>query len=125
VVSPCDDWPSRPDDRPRGTWGTRDAFDDVFAPDAYGVQLLGPGYAGRVGHSASWRRERAGAAGLILEHTDSAAWFGAPFLELGSIGRPEEWRQPPVLVQARAELAPILYTPGALSRAGYVEDESL
>jgi hypothetical protein len=30
---------------------------------------------------------------------------------------------PPVLAQARADLAPILYEPGVLTRAGYVDDE--
>jgi hypothetical protein len=42
-----DDWPRRPNDQPRGTGGAWVAFEDPYAPDAFGVQLLGPGYRGR------------------------------------------------------------------------------
>jgi hypothetical protein len=37
------DWPTRPAYQPRGDGFTGEAFDDVYAPDAFGVQLLGPG----------------------------------------------------------------------------------
>jgi hypothetical protein len=118
------DWPDRPNSQPRGTAFTPQSYDDLFAPDAFGVQLLGPGYAGRVPENPSWRREQVGGA-VLLHHVDPAAWFDAPFVPLGQMVPPTDRAVPEVLGRARAELAPILYAPGALSRAGYVEDESL
>jgi hypothetical protein len=37
------DWPRRDDDAPQGTAGTPWAFEDLYAPDAFALQLLGPG----------------------------------------------------------------------------------
>ena len=90
-----------------------EAFEDAYAPDAFGVQLLGPGYAGRVPDSPAWRQQRVGSASVLLEHIDLPAWFEAPFVPCGSTNG--ELTEPPaVLAQARAELAPILYTPAVL-----------
>jgi hypothetical protein len=119
-----DDWPDRPDPQPRGIGFTRQAFDDVFAPDAFGVQLLGPGYAGRVPESRVWQQEQVGGS-VLLEHVDLAAWFDAPALPFGQMVAPSDRPVPDLLGTARVELAPILYTPGALSRAGYVEEDQL
>jgi hypothetical protein len=113
------DWPSRPADRPHGIHFTEHAFDDVFAPDAFGLQLLGPGYADRLACGPMWRAESVGATSVLLQHVDPGAWFAAPFAPFGDRDVPV----PPVLDQARADLAPILYEPGALTRGGYVDDE--
>ena len=114
------DWPRRPEFEPRGIGFAREAFEDVYAPDAFGVQLLGPGYAGRVPDVPAWRAEPVGEASTLLEHADLPAWFEAPFVPFRQrIADPEP---PPVLVRARVELAPILYTPGVLRRDGYAED---
>jgi hypothetical protein len=122
--APIDDWPERPDAQPRGIGFTREAFDDLFAPDAFDVQLLGPGYTGRVPASPSWRHQQTGGA-VLLEHVDPAAWFDAPFVPFGRMLPRPERHVPEVLDRARTELAPILYTRGALKRAGHVEEETL
>jgi hypothetical protein len=114
------DWPKRPNPRPRGGGWTSEAFEDVFAPDAFAVQLLGAGYAGRVRDSPSYRQEPVGERATLLEHLDLPAWFDAPFVPYGRRHDPDE-PLPPVLAKARAELEPILYSPGALSRAGYAD----
>jgi hypothetical protein len=115
------DWPQRPDREPSGIGFTPQAFEDVFAPDAFAVQLLGPGYAGRVPDAPAWRQQRAATAAVLLEHRDLPAWFDAPLVPF----RDRTWErthpQPPaVLAGARAALAPILYAPGVLS----VNDET-
>jgi hypothetical protein len=119
------DWPQRADHQPRGIGFSPQAFEDVYAPDAFGVQLLGPGYAGRVPDSASWREERMSAT-VLLEHVDLPAWFDAPLVPFRQRARNVEQARPPaVLAKAREELAPILYSPGVLSRIGYVGEEEL
>ena len=116
------DWPRRPNDQPRGPGGTPEAFEDVYAPDAFGVQLLGPGYAGRAPKSAAWRQQPAGSAAVLLEHVDLAAWFDAPFVPFWTA---EQAPPPTILARARMELAPILYSPGVLSRNGYAAENEL
>jgi hypothetical protein len=114
------DWPHRAGSQPRGAGFTRQAFEDLYAPDAFGVQLLGPGYAGRLPESANWREERVGSASVLLEHVDLSEWFDAPFVPRGQLLAPADQPEPPaVLAQARIELAPILHSPGVLARAGY------
>lgn len=113
------DWPHREDHQPGGGF-TREAFDDLYAPDAFAVQLLGPGYAGRVPESARWRREPAGTASVLLEHVDPPAWFDAPFIPFREPPRSAHPMRPaPVLAEARVELAPLLYAPGVLASLGY------
>ena len=114
------DWPRRPDFEPRGIGFARQAFEDVYAPDAFGVQLLGPGYAGRVPEVPAWRAEPVGDESTLLVHSDPPAWFDEPFVPFRQRTAPPE--TPDVLTQARVELAPILYTPGVLRRGGYAED---
>jgi len=107
------DWPPRMYDNGRRAHDLHAApFEDTHAPDAFGVQLLGPGYAGRVPRTASWRAQPVGTASTLLEHVDLAAWFDAPFVPYGNAERlAMQTEPPPLLVQARKELAPILYTP--------------
>jgi hypothetical protein len=114
------DWPTRPDHQPRGIGFAPQAFDDVFAPDAFGVQLLGPGYEGRVPDVPAWRRERVGEASILLGHADLPAWFDEPFAPFRH--RAPHVEPPAVLARARVELAPILYSPGVLRRSGYADD---
>jgi hypothetical protein len=120
------DWPYRADHQPRGAGFTHQAFDDVYAPDAFALQLLGPGYAGRLPDSEAWLAEPAGSAAALLEHVDQAAWFGAPFIPFGQRPRhPDQAPVPAVLAEAREALAPILYSPGVLDRAGWTDAEGL
>jgi hypothetical protein len=114
------DWPPRAGAEPRGAGFTANSFEDLHAPDAFGVQLLGPGYAGRLPEGTAWRAEPAGGASVLLEHVDLPEWFEAPFVPFGRLPAPGDQRQPPsVLARARVELAPILYSPGVLTGAGY------
>jgi hypothetical protein len=114
------DWPPRPGAEPRGIGFTSEAFEDLYAPDAFGVQLLGPGYAGRLPGSAAWRSEPAGRVSALFEHVDLPEWFDAPFVPFGQRLAPADQPEPPaVLAQARVELAQVLHTPGVLAGAGY------
>jgi hypothetical protein len=120
------DWPYRADHQPGGAGFTHQAFDDVYAPDAFGVQLLGPGYAGRLPDSAAWLAEPAGSGAVLLEHVDPPAWFDEPFVPFRQRPRhPDQVPTPAVLAEAREALAPILYSPGVLDRAGYTDAEGL
>jgi hypothetical protein len=92
--------------RPQARWHTADAFDDVFAPDAFGVQLLGAEYRDRVPHAEHWRVEPAGTDAVLLAHDRPDAWFGPD-------GEGE------ALARARADLEPILYAPGKLRAGGW------
>lgn len=118
------DWPHRAEHQPRGIAFTPQAFEDLYAPDAFGVQLLGPGYADRIPKSSTWRATPAGPAAVVLEHVDLPTWFDAPFVPFRQRPRRSDELQPPaVLAQARVELAPILYSPGVLTRAGFGDAE--
>ena len=116
------EWPRRPGDQPRGHGFAPEAFEDVYAPDAFAIQLLGPGYAGRVPDSPMYRQQPAGDTAVLLVHVDLPVWFDAPFLAPGA---PKPPAPPAVLTRARHELAPILYSPGVLSRNGYVDELEL
>jgi hypothetical protein len=109
------DWPPRPDIKLLTAEVRGAAFQDAYAPDAFGVQLLGPGYAGRIPEGPEWRRERVGDGAVLLEHVDLESWFAHPFGSPESIaaGMPT----PPVLMRARTELAPILFTEDVLRQA--------
>ena len=109
------DWPERADEQPRGAGWTYASFDDLYAPDAFAVQLLGPGYAGRVPELPAWRAEAVGREAVLLQHTDPAAWFDEPFVPFHQDVRHLDRSPPEILVRARAELAPILYVRGALA----------
>ena len=110
------DWPPRPELGRRAHDISVAAFADTHAPDAFAVQLLGRGYAGRVPDSSSWRRESVGSASLLLEHIDLDAWFDVPFVVKDNpTVRAEEMVPPAVLAQARRELSSILYTPTVLA----------
>ena len=104
------DWPQVPRFEP-DTLGAQ-AFEDEFAPDAFGLQLLGPGYSGRVPEGTRWKAEQLAPDSVILEHIDPAAWFAEPFVAFG--GRPY-YTKPPfppvpeVLAVAREDFDPILY----------------
>lgn len=118
------DWPRRAEDEPRGIAFTSQAFEDLYAPDAFGIQLLGPGYVDRIPESTTWRTQPAGENAVLLEHVDLPPWLDAPFVPFGQRPRnPDELQPPAVLTQARYELASILYSPGVLKRAGFADAE--
>jgi hypothetical protein len=116
------DWPHRADHQPRGIGFTAQAFEDLYAPDAFGVQLLGAGYAGRLPDAEEWLEEPAANGAVLLEHADLPAWFAAPFVPFGHRPRPPNHVPPPsTLARAREALASILYRRGVLSRHGFAD----
>jgi hypothetical protein len=119
------DWPKRPDYAPRGQSFTDQAFEDVYAPDAFAVQLLGRGYDGRVPAHRSWREHRVGDGVVLLEHVDLATWFDHSFIPRDTRQSANQAPPPAVLTAARSELAPILYTPGILYSTGYADERGL
>jgi hypothetical protein len=119
------DWPERANCRFATTGHTDQSFDDVFVPDAFGIQLLGADHADRVPTTSAWRRTPAGPSSLMLEHVDPGAWFDQPFWPIEVLKqryltpRPLVPEPPPVLVKARADFAPLLFTRDNLDRAGF------
>jgi hypothetical protein len=110
-TSLAQDWPPMPHRDP--SMLTAGAFEDEFAPDAFGVQLLGPGYRGRAPAGASWAETPVGAGGVLLDHADSEAWFGELFVPFG--GRPNSTlpplpEVPAVLARARDDFDGLLFT---------------
>jgi hypothetical protein len=118
---PTYDWPRRSHRGPGGDLHTQLAFDDIYAPDAFGAQLLGPGYGGRVPDIAGWRGTKVGADSLLLEHGNAQAWFRGPFVPVGS--REPDPEIPDVLARGRAELEPILYRRGVLGTTHFPHGE--
>jgi hypothetical protein len=101
------DWPPSPYTRWIGT--RQEPFEDVYAPDAFAVQLLGPGYAGRIPTTTCWRQTQLENDSVLLEHTDPTAWFDTPFAPYGGVNQTPAFEPPPVLLRARADLDPILF----------------
>ena len=91
-----------------------DAFEDRLVPDAFGVQLLGRGYVGRVAGGPDWDHAGAGASAVLVEHRDPAGWFDGGLVPFG--GHPlvsllERTVPIPELVsRAREDFRPILFT---------------
>jgi hypothetical protein len=89
-------------------------YEDVLAPDIFGAQLLGVGYAGRVRPGADWRTEELGPGVRLVTHRNSAAWFGRPLPPLDEKDLrflAPGFAIPKVVTQAREEFADILITP--------------
>jgi hypothetical protein len=109
ATSQIQDWPRIPH---FNAWSiTAEAFEDEFVPDAFGVQMLGPGYAGRVPVGPNWRSVPAGRDRVVLEHVDPAAWFEAPLVSGATYGfpAPADAPIPDLLVRARREFTGILF----------------
>ncbi len=102
------DWPLRTGVDPRFQLGT--PFENEWAPDAFAIQLLGPGYAGRVPHEKHWQATVLGADVVLLEHHELTGWFDTPFVPFGGYGGADLAPQPPPLLeQARADFRDILF----------------
>jgi hypothetical protein len=101
--------------RDRLHWYERDAiaYEDHLAPDAFAIQVLGPGYKAKVPTGDDWRRTELSNDRILLQHLDQDAWFREITLEDAlKVERP--WSgasvpKPAFLEQARASLAPILF----------------
>jgi hypothetical protein len=104
------DWPQAEHHDPATQLGQ--AFEAEYAPDAFGAQLLGAGYAGRTPQGSDWTYTALGDDRVIVEHRDPATWYARPMVALG---RHANYMQPPhlpvphVLAQARRDFAAILF----------------
>jgi len=113
-TSLAEDWPPVPHFNPRMI--SAEAFEEEFAPDAFGVQLLGPGFAGRVPGGRDWQQTAAGSDAILLEHAAPEAWFADLFVPFGGLPiLPPFPPVPSVLERARDEFAEILLTEAVLT----------
>ena len=114
------DWPARDPQEPRMRVFSSTAFDDLLAPDVFGVQLLGPGYAGRIAHDRDWRFSPVGVDRTLLEHEHPDKWFDTPLIPYGA-----RVSAPDLLVHARAVFEDLLFRPGVLPSFGFPDAELL
>jgi len=110
------DWVTVPHNNPLSQLG--EAFEDTHAPDAFGIQLLGSGYSGRIPAATGWKLSPVSSSAAILEHLDPEAWFERLFGPFGGYRTvPTDLDEvPEVLARAREDLTPILYTDDQFSR---------
>jgi len=123
------DWPVRAHYAPTGIGFTEYAFDDLLVPDAFGVQLLGEGFAGRVDPGDEWTISAVAENRTLVQARALEAWFETPFLEFPDEPTPlggvevaraaAERPAPEVLARARGDFASILFTPDALTALGH------
>lgn len=83
------------------------AHEERCAPDAFAVQLLGPGYAGRIPAGEGWCETALGAGRVLVEQIDPALWFDELTLEEALRGESVPRRG--VVQRARSDFAPILF----------------
>ena len=94
-------------------------YEDVLAPDAFGAQLLGPGYVGRIPIGADWQKVKLDDDAALLLHRDPEAWFGRPLPPIkhsDPLWRSPDYPMPDVIRLARTDLAAILAHHDVVSR---------
>lgn len=87
------------------------AFEAELAPDAFGLQLLGPEYGGRIPRGDDWSALEVAGGATVVAHGDPAAWFDgrlAPFRGF-PLSTPPRDQVPDVVARARADFDPILF----------------
>jgi hypothetical protein len=92
---------------------TNSVYEDVLAPDAFGAQLFGSGYACRIPRDPDWTREDLGDSATLVVHEDPEAWYGRPLPPItpeDCIARDPSYPTPDVVGQARKTFADILLT---------------
>jgi hypothetical protein len=93
----------------------RQAVEDRFVPDAFGIQLLSQGHQDRLALGSDWRVEPLASGRLLVEHKDPAAWFDGSLVRFGGHPNPYYWPfppTPPFLARARVEFDPLVYRDG-------------
>jgi hypothetical protein len=88
-------------------------YEDILAPDAFGAQLLGSGYAGRIPTDPDWTQENLGDGATLVVHRDPEAWYGRPLPPItpdDCIARDPAYPTPEVVVRGRETFARILLT---------------
>jgi hypothetical protein len=96
-----EDWPHRDPELSVGR-DAMEGFEWSRAPDAFGIQLYGPGYPAVVPLANEWRVARLAGSASLVEHVDAGCWFSGA-LAFGRVGP-----APAVLERARVDLAPLL-----------------
>jgi hypothetical protein len=87
------------------------AFENEYVPDAFGLQLLGAGYRGRVPANRAWSSGPAASKAVLLEHLDQEAWFERSLVPFGGCPNTLEKESEPIpdlLLAARRDFEPIL-----------------
>lgn len=99
--------PDRDGPPPTGLSQLAQPFEDEYVPDAFGIQLLGPGFAGRIPSGSDWIQTPLDRERVLLEHRDLEGWLRGPRLEeaLKGIAPPDS----DLLATARADFAPLLF----------------
>jgi hypothetical protein len=91
-----DDWVPAPHFGPGAL--THSLYEDVLAPDAFGEQIFGAGYARRVPGGECWKQVELTGSTVLVAHRDPEAWFA------------QRLPVPEVISAAREDFAPILIT---------------
>jgi hypothetical protein len=100
---------------------TNNVYEDVLAPDAFGAQLLGRGYAGRIPTHPDWEQLDLENGATLVVHRDPEPWFGRPLPPVTPedfIARDPAYPTPEVLVRARETFAAILQTFDRIRKGG-------
>jgi hypothetical protein len=98
------DWPELPSRLSQ----LGEPFEDQFVPDAFGIQLLGPGFVDRMPTGPVWLQTPLDSDRTLVEHRDLAAWLRGPRLEDALMGV-----SPPdgeLVAAARADFASVLFS---------------
>jgi hypothetical protein len=102
------DLPDRDGPPPTGLSQLAQPFEDQYVPDAFGIQLLGPGFADRLPIGPDWLQTPLDSDRTLVEHRDLDAWLRGPELEdaLRGVGPPDG----ELLSGARADFTPLLFS---------------
>lgn len=104
----AEDWPARPGFNALAR--LESSFEEAYAPDAFAVQMLGPGFTGRVPQGPSWRETKLEDGFSLVESIRPELWFDHDFIPAaaGPV-RAREIPPPPVLQQAREDFGRVLF----------------
>ena len=91
-----------------------DAYEDTYAPDVYGIQLLGPRFADRLHLNDDWRQSPLADGKILLEATALDSWFDHPAST--DSPRPAGREPPAILAPAREEFADLIFDDELASR---------
>jgi hypothetical protein len=84
-------------------------YEDAYAPDAFALQLFGPGYVGRIPGGANWQHIPVDDGHCLLAHRDPRAWFETSFTPAQGDRRLADPPVPAVLRAARQDFSSLLF----------------